>query len=141
MPDLDKLARAICEAIVQQDDPGFTMPADWGCKIAYLDQGEVDFALVAQATATTLDRHRIERAGDVEVRLRARAGLTDLQANQDAFLEAAALITSLRAENARARQEGWNAAIEAVCAEFDGCDELDVVSIVRALASDAKGEG
>ena len=49
-------------------------------------------------------------------------------------------IEALTAKLARARQEGWNAAIEAVCAEFE-CDELDVVSIVRALASDAKGEG
>lgn len=67
----------------------------------------------AQAAITALDKHRIERAGELEIRLRARAWLTDLQANQDAFLEAAATIASLRAEIERAKLDGVRAGIEA----------------------------
>ena len=104
----------------------------------------------AQAAIAALDRHRIEGAGELEVRIRARARLTDLQANQDAFLEAAATIATLRAEIERAKLDGVRMGIEAAieCVEMGaafGCVIAEAPAAVRDLLNHAeaitKGEG
>ena len=50
-----QVARAMCEAIVQQDDPGFHIVDEpWDGTISYLDQGETDFKPVARAALAAM---------------------------------------------------------------------------------------
>ena len=124
--DREVLRERAINGIRDTDDPGAELAAQY-----------------ARLAITTLDRHRIERAGEVAETLEAW-GEQDIAygnvARGQCLTEAAALIASLRAENERARQEGWNAAIEAAAAHLerdDGYGEWwEAAATIRALASD-----
>lgn len=55
---VERVARAICQAIIDQDDPDINvvLPAD--LTVSYLDQGEVDFGKVAKAALTAMNTSR-----------------------------------------------------------------------------------
>ena len=99
----------------------------------------------AKAAITALDKHRIERAGDVERELMAG----DL-CSVELAPQAAATIAALRAEIERAKLDGVRAGIEAAieCVEMGaafGCVIAEAPAAVRDLLNHAeaitKGEG
>jgi hypothetical protein len=48
------VAKLIAAAIVGQDDEGWYPDDDWDLKLAYLDQGETDFEIVATAAIAAM---------------------------------------------------------------------------------------
>ena len=59
---IEEMARGIAEAILSQDMNDGPLPEGWGMKVSWLDQGETDFAPVAQA-ALAAHNAAIEAAG------------------------------------------------------------------------------